>query len=432
MDGFKRKINYSIQFKLSLWISAIIILMAIFSVIISYFSALNEAGEIQDENLKQVARLVQKNQINPLVNDEVVEDFKILTHPLNSTLNRLTDGLHTLHIGQFNYRVLKLRLSNQQPIVIAQKTILRDEAALSGAVATALPMLLLLPILIIAAYLLIRHSFEPITSLSEDILKRNGQDLTPLLQTNVPKEILPFINSINELFDKVNHSIESQRRFIADAAHELRSPLTALTLQSERLANAEMSEIAAERLNKLRQGIARASSLLQQLLSLAKAQRLTKVECAELSVNPIVLHVLEDLIPIAETKNLNIVVQSEQDLRVNMNEADLICVIKNLLDNAVNYTPNGGKINLNTFKSSSYLVIEVEDNGRGIPDNEKEKVFDAFYRILGNNFQGSGLGLSIVKAIINRVDGYITLLDSQSFTSGLKVSVYLPLKSSSS
>jgi two-component system, OmpR family, sensor kinase len=437
MDGFKNKLTHSIQFRLSLWISCIIILMAVISVIISYFSALNEAGEIQDEGLKQIARLIQKNQNSFLLNDDVGDDSKIIIQTIynipNHDLNhldlpsKLSDGFHTLNLDRFSYRVLKITLANQQSIAISQKTILRDDAALSGAVSTALPMLLLLPILIAAAYLLIRHAFSPITRLSGDIQKRSAQDLSPLPQANMPNEVLPFISSINQLFDKVNQSIESQKRFIADAAHELRSPLTALSLQSERLASAEMSEIAAEHLSKLRQGISRASNLIQQLLSLAKAQRLTNIENVNLSVNQIILYVLEDLIPIAETKNLNIGIKSKQDVVLNMNEADLICIIKNLLDNAISYTPNDGQIDLSISKELSYVILEIEDSGQGIPDNEKERAFDSFYRILGNNSQGSGLGLSIVKAIINRVEGKIVLLDSDNFTTGLKVRIYLPL-----
>jgi two-component system, OmpR family, sensor kinase len=438
MDGFKDNLKHSIRFRISLWIAIIIILMAIISVIISYFSALNEAGEIQDESLKQIARLVQKNQNNFLLSDEINDDSKIIIqstnrpsiHDLNhlNLPNNLPDGLYTLNINRFNYRVLMLTLANQESVAIAQKTILRDDAALSGAVSTALPMLLLLPILITAAYLLIRHAFAPIITLSEDVQKRSAQDLTPLPQTNIPNEVLPFISSINQLFDKVNQSIESQKRFIADAAHELRSPLTALSLQSERLASSEMSETAAERLTKLRQGITRASNLLQQLLSFAKAQRLTNIENVDLSVNHIILNVLEDLIPIAETKNLNIGIKSKQDVVLNMNEADLICIIKNLLDNAISYTPNDGQIDLSVSKESNNVILEIEDSGPGIPDNEKERAFDAFYRILGNHFQGSGLGLSIVKTIINRLGGNIVLQDSDNFSSGLKVRVYLPLE----
>lgn len=108
------------------------------------------------------------------------------------------------------------------------------------------------------------------------------------------------------------------------------------------------------------------------------------------------------------------------------NESDLVSIIKNLLDNAIRYTPNGGQVDLSVFKQNNNVILEIEGNGFGIPQKERERVFDAFYRILGNDAQGTGLGLSIVKMILNRLGGRIDLLDSVNFPSGLLVRVYLP------
>jgi two-component system OmpR family sensor kinase len=446
MDGFKIRLNDSIQYRLSFWIAIIIILMAVISVIISYFSALNEAREIQDEALAQVGLLIQKNQNNILLSNELTKRSEIIIQYIPSTPstsntkqthtlalsshlnfpNQLPDGFQTLVVDEINYRVLTLTLA-QQRVVIAQQTVLRDEAALSGAISTAMPMFLLLPILIAAAYLLIRNAFRPMTVLVKNIDGRAAENLTPFSEENMPNEVLPFIRSVNSLFNKVNQSVESQRRFIADAAHELRSPLTALSLQAERLAGAEMSVAAIERLVALRQGISRASVLLEQLLSLAKVQRLNHTEAQNLSVKQVMLSVLEDLMPIAELKCLNLGIKSTLDVTVKMHEADLVCLIKNLIDNAIRYTPKGGQIDLSINQTLSQWVLEIEDSGPGIPEAERARVFDAFYRILGNDVQGSGLGLSIVKTILDRVGGRVTLLDSDSFVSGLKVKVVLPL-----
>jgi two-component system OmpR family sensor kinase len=415
--------------------------MAVIAVLISYLSARHEAKEIQDESLEQVALLIKNDQIKFPPNRSIVTGSRIIiqsfqdpyqkdSSDLTGSLklpNNLSDGFRTITIDGINYRVLKITLANHKSFVIANPSDLSDEAALSGAISTALPMFLLSPILITAAYLLIRNAFQPIIDLSEDVHKRSAQDLTPFPAEIIPLEVRPLIAAINLLFDKVNQSIDSQSRFIADAAHELRSPLTALSLQSERLASAKMSAPASEHLIKLRLGIARTSALLEQLLSFAKAQRLPNRQDTNLSVNQTILNVLEDLMPIAEIKNLNIGIKSKLDVRLNMNEADLICIVRNILDNAIRYTPNGGQIYLSVHNDFSHVVLEIEDSGDGIPDNEKERVFDAFYRILGNESQGSGLGLSIVKTILNRLAGNITLINSDNFKSGLKVSVYLPL-----
>ena len=438
MDGFKNKLNYSIQFRLSFWLTVIISLMAAVAIIVSYFSALNEAKEIQDEGLKQVAKLIKREQTSFPLNENIVKS-EIFIRPIPSytdyhpsadhlqLTNNLSEGLHTLKIKQSSYRVLILRLPNQEKIAVAQSTVLRDEAAISGALSTALPMILLLLILIAAAYFLIQNTFQPITLLSDDIQQRDAQDLTPFTVATIPTEVRPLLTAINQLFDKVSQSVASQKRFIADAAHELRTPLTALSLQSERLAGTEMSDIAYERLQTLRQGIDRASVLLEQLLSLAKAQNVIQQDVKVLSVNQLYINVLEDLLPIAEAKGINVGIKSKQDVIVKMSEMDLLSIIKNLVDNAIRYTPNGGQVDLSVIKETKNVILEIEDSGCGIPDAEKERVFDAFYRILGNDSQGSGLGLPIVKTILNRIRGSITLSDSDNFPTGLKIRVNLPL-----
>jgi len=438
MDGFKNKLNYSIQFRLSFWLTVIISLMAAVAIIVSYFSALNEAKEIQDEGLKQVAKLIKRDQTSFPLNENIGKS-EIFIQPIPSytdyhpsadhlqLTNNLSEGLHTLKIKQSSYRVLILRLPNQEKIAVAQSTVLRDEAAISGALSTALPMILLLLILIAAAYFLIQNTFQPITLLSDDIQQRDAQDLTPFTVATIPTEVRPLLTAINQLFDKVSQSVASQKRFIADAAHELRTPLTALSLQSERLAGTEMSDIAYERLQTLRQGIDRASVLLEQLLSLAKAQNVIQQDVKVLSVNQLYINVLEDLLPIAEAKGINVGIKSKQDVIVKMSEMDLLSIIKNLVDNAIRYTPNGGQVDLSVIKETKNVILEIEDSGCGIPDAEKERVFDAFYRILGNDSQGSGLGLPIVKTILNRIRGSITLSDSDNFPTGLKIRVNLPL-----
>lgn len=188
-----------------------------------------------------------------------------------------------------------------------------------------------------------------------------------------------------------------------------------------------MSEIAYEHLFRLRQGISRTTVLLEQLLSFAKAQRLTQLEKVDLSINQTILKVLEDLIPIAEARDINIGIKSSKDEILRINETDLISIIKNLIDNAIRFTPKNGQIDLSVIKKAKAVILEIEDSGPGISDGEKERVFDTFYRVLGNDSQGSGLGLSIVKTILIRIGGDITLLDSDSFSSGLKVRVYIPL-----
>jgi two-component system OmpR family sensor kinase len=224
---------------------------------------------------------------------------------------------------------------------------------------------------------------------------------------------------------------QSQRRFVADAAHELRSPLTALSLQAERLADTEMSAAARERLSVLRQGIERGRNLLDQLLTLAKAQSVTESPKSPLSIQSIYRRVLEDLMPLAEAKDIDIDidigVEGTQDAQVWVNELDMIAVVKNLVDNVIRYTPRGGRVDLSVDASDEFAVLRIRDNGPGIPLAERDRVFDPFYRTMGSEQRGSGLGLSIVRTISHRIGAEIRFgCSDEKKQTGLSVTVLFP------
>ena len=222
--------------------------------------------------------------------------------------------------------------------------------------------------------------------------------------------------------------MDAQRRFIADAAHELRSPLTALSLQAERLEQTEIPDLARERLMTLRRGIERGRNLLDQLLTLAKAQAAPDRPTSSVSVQHIYRRVLEDLMPLAEDKHLNIGVEGDQDIQLWVSELDLMAVVKNLVDNAIRYTQDGGRVDLSVTTEDGRAIIRIQDSGPGIPVTERERVFDPFYRPPGSDQVGSGLGLSIVKAVTDRIGAEIQLGFSDEVRySGLCVRIFIPL-----
>ncbi len=212
-----------------------------------------------------------------------------------------------------------------------------------------------------------------------------------------------------------------QRRFLADAAHELRSPLTALSLQSEQLETAAMTPEARERLASLRGGILRLRALLEKLLTLARVQESADGRAEPRSIRQSIQDVLADLIHLAEFKNIDIGVVGDDDASVLISEVDLNTLVKNLIENAIRYTPQGGRIDISVTIRNGKPVLQVEDTGPGIPESDRERVFDPFFRILGSGEEGSGLGLSIVKAVAARVGAVITLGDAGD--GGLRVTV---------
>ncbi|MCP1623673.1 ATP-binding protein [Pseudomonas nitroreducens] len=444
MDGLQKRLKESVQFRLSLALSGTILVVALLAGIFAFVSAYREALEMQDNTLKQIGAMFERQQMtlhypndtHRIAGDneetrvvvQYLADSAIapgandnsLPLPLPSSLN---DGFSTTSVGGEEFRVLVRTTATGQRIAIAQETESRDRDARESAWRGLIPFVILIPVLLLVMNDLIRKLFRPIATLSAEIDRRDEQDMAPIDARHLPTEIRSFALAINRLLGRVGKSMEAQRRFVADAAHELRSPLTALSLQAERLAAAEMSGLARERLAKLRQGIERGRNLIDQLLALASAQSSSATTPARISVHKVYRAVLEDLLPVAEKKQLDLGVDGD-DCEIVTNELDLQTLIKNLADNAVRYTPAGGRIDLRVLRQGATVILQVEDSGPGIPESERERVFDAFYRVPGSDEIGSGLGLSIVKTIASRAGASIELDYSDSTAkTGLCVSL---------
>jgi len=448
MDGLKGRLNTSVQFKLSFTLSLVILMTAVVAGVFSFLSAFDEAHELQDDVLRQVAQLVDRQRLSPPSPateprlDSGSEESRVIVQRLGAgtasslgvdaggTLalpTTLADGLQTLDANGETFRVLVRTTASGERIAAAQESGFRNEIARNGALRTVMPFLVLVPILLLIVADLVRKMFRPIATLSKEIDQRDERELHPIQDRDLPTEVRPFAVAINRLLARVLQAMESQRRFVADAAHELRSPLTALSLQAERLAGAEMSETARERLLLLRQGIERGRNLLDQLLALAKAQSVADPPRTPVSVQYIYRRVLEDIMPLADAKRIDIGVEGPQDTQVWVSELDMIAIVKNLIDNAVRYTPAGGRVDLSVTAAEGFTVLNVRDNGPGIPLAERERVFASFYRALGTDQIGSGLGLSIVQAIADRIGAQIRLDFTDAATqNGLSVTVLIP------
>lgn len=446
MDGIKRRLNESVQLKLSVTLAAAILIVASMAGIFSFLSALEEAHELQDDILRQVAQLLDHQHFSlaaPVPHTDFNEGTRVIVQRLGedsspsldvdeggvlSLPTTLPDGLQTLEAGGESFRVLVKTTATGERLAVSQESDFRNEIARDGALRTVMPFLVLIPVLLLVVADLVRKLFRPIAVLSQEIDQRAEQELHPIEHRHLPIEVRSFVVAINRLFSRVSQSMEFQRRFVADAAHELRSPMTALSLQAERLAETEMSAQARERLMVLRQGIERGRSLLDQLLTLAKAQAAMEAPHTPVSLLGIYRRVLEDLMPLAEAKHIDIGVEGRQDVEIWVSELDLVAMVKNLVDNAIRYTPAGGRIDLSIRIAEKRVELNVQDSGPGIPEAERERVFDPFYRVLGSEQLGSGLGLSIVQAITQRLAANVRMDYTDTTRQiGLSITLSLPL-----
>lgn len=436
----------SLQGRLSAAFAAAIVVGALVAGVGAYYAAYGEAIDLQDDQLRQLATLISRydepaagfrfagnaNKVDAETQFVVermpdTRDGVVSAGPLAGLHGGLPAGLHSVKPGKLGWRIAVVKHGSGAHLAVGQRLAIRGEIARDNARNAAFPVLLLIPLLMMLGRVIVRRTFEPIRALTTDLDSRSDDNLQAMSDDQLPTEIRPFVVAINRLLARVDHAMAVQRRFVADAAHELRTPLTALSLQAERLQDADMSDSAKERLATLRKGITRSQQLVVQLLALARAQDQPATVSQQVSIQSVFRHVLEDAMPLAEHKQIDIGVASHADVMLLASESDLGTLIKNLVDNAIRYTPEHGRIDLDVRAETDSVVLQVRDTGPGIPAQERERVFEAFYRSLDSGETGSGLGLSIVKAIAERLQARVVLTFSdEALQTGLCVQVIVP------
>ena len=311
-------------------------------------------------------------------------------------------------------------------IQVAQHKLAREALAIGAALRTLLPFVLVLPLMGFLIWRLVGREVRFLETTARAVASRSPESLEPIEGGMVPDEIRPLVASLNDLLARLGTALSQQRQFIADAAHELRTPLTALRLQ---LQLAQRARDPAERdkaLETLGEGITRATHVVEQLLAMARQDPAAQAaDMKAIDLAALVREVVETARPGAEQKGLALGLDSRLDQGIVGDRTALRALVENLVDNAIRYTPQGS-ITARTYAGPNEAVFEVEDTGPGIPEEERERVFDRFYRGSAAAAGGSGLGLSIVRRIAERHRGKVELA-SASGGNGLLARVTFPL-----
>ena len=305
----------------------------------------------------------------------------------------------------------------------------RDALARDLSLRTLMPMLLLIPFLAVLMAWVLKRGLEPIQITSDRVSHRDASRLEPLPVENVPLELVPLVGEINALLRRLDASLGGQRRFLADAAHELRTPVSALALQVQLAARAQGAEARAAALADLTAGIERTRRLVQQLLDFARLEPGVQAAPFEpMDLAQLAREVVGELAPRAEELGVDLGAEASGPVRVDGARAELRSLIENLLDNALRYAPRDSAVTLSVQRGTRWAEMRVVDAGPGIPESERAQVFERFHRVAGDVTPGSGLGLAIARAIVERHGGAITLRDAQPGQSppGLAVVVRLP------
>jgi signal transduction histidine kinase len=403
-----------------------IILIGLLAGTLSFLRALEDANEILDSGLHQTASLIRNGQValppvaaqlhgtEPDNDMFVVRMSADLQHdPLgiaSSFPTSLPAGLQNVNWDGKQWRVLVENVGDGERVAIAQQSEVRDEIARSNAFWTIVPLLVLLPVLILLGRELVRRTLAPVSRLAQHIDSNPMLNAANLPSVAVPSEVQPFVHSIERLLADLSAALSNQQRFVANAAHELRTPIAALRLQADNVESVLRDPLARERLATLEAGIERIQQLLEQLLSMARSQAGASGPLVPVDLAEGVMVVLAELMPAATQKSVDLGIdRCEHGIRVHATPIDIATLVRNVAGNAIKHCGSGAVISLSVFSEGADAVLRVEDDGPGIGDEHLEHVFEPFYRAQGSGQSGSGLGLSIVAAIGERLGGRISL-----------------------
>lgn len=271
------------------------------------------------------------------------------------------------------------------------------------------PQFLLFPVAVALVWIGLVRGLMPLAKIEARLKKRRPEDLSPLSFRDAPEEIRPLIASFNELMLRLNSNLQTQKRFVADAAHQLKTPLAGLRAQAE-LAQSGLESERQTSLQNIATGTVQATRLVNQLLALARAEHnAAQRDLTALDLSELARSVTEDSVIEALQNGYDLGLEAECAVPIKGNAILLKELIKNLIDNALRYTPKGSQITVRVLSQNGAARLEVEDNGPGISTAEREKVLEPFYRVLGNTQEGSGLGLAIVRQIAQQHNAEVLL-----------------------
>jgi two-component system OmpR family sensor kinase/two-component system sensor histidine kinase QseC len=428
----------SIRAQLLITLIVLVALITLIAAGVTYRRVLDETSALFDYQLRQMA-LSLRSQISvapriEVPRDQADSDFVVQIWDVFGARTYLSrPGLPMINLAVLGYADLNLRgerwraygLQTAEGVIqIAQPLRVRENLARAAAARVAIPTILLLPIMIIAAAWIVHRGLLPLRSVTAEVQQRDVRSLTPLRTAHLPREIEPLVSELNRLLARLQQSFSVQRAFISDAAHELRSPLTALRLQLQLLDRAPDEAARAEARGLLGAAVERAIHLVEQLLALARSEPQEAADFDIVDLSAAAAEGITDTHALAQARSIDLSLDSKPDIMVRGDREALRTLVRNLVDNAVRYTPAHGSVQVRCLTAANEATLEVVDTGPGIPPEDRERVFDRFYRRAAADENGTGLGLAIVKAIAERHGARVSLKEAPG--GGLHAAVIFP------
>jgi signal transduction histidine kinase len=428
----------SIRARLSIYLLLAAIFTALVIGAVTYRYTLKQNEALFDYQLRQIALSLRDHGLitHPGLNYNLGDDglevvvriwtangtVLYLSHPGNPLPDRITLGFSDLDAaGGRRWRVYGLA-ARDRIIQVAQPLDLRRGLATDAALRSLTPLLAFAPLMALLIWWLVKSSLSSLQRLATDIAQRDARALDEVSVDGVPSEIAPLVHALNSLLVRLKQAFSSQRAFVADAAHELRSPLTALKLQLQLLGRAQSQSDKEQALGNLNEGVDRATHLIEQLLTAARTDpRDTTVSLQPIDLAELARRTIAEMFALAQERNTDVALDAPEHVMISGDAASLRILLRNLLDNAIRYTPEHGRVDISISADADDAIVTIEDSGPGIAEEERKRVFDRFYRREQDEQTGSGLGLAIVKNIAEQHGAGIELGTSRY--GGLGVSV---------
>jgi len=443
-------VTHSLRGRLLWFLLAAITMAAIAQAMIAYRSALSDADQIFDYHMQQMAMSLRSSATltnkaadtaaDPENDDMVVQVWtpdgaQVFRSLSRAALpQRAVLGFSNVKANNTTYRIFSVQTSNQT-VQVAQDMAVRQRMAGTLALRTVGPIAVMAPVLMLVVWWVVSGSLAPVSRVKRQVAARQADDLSPVSENDLPDEVLPLVHELNLLFGRVRTAFQAQQHFVADAAHELRTPLAALKLQVLSLERAQDDAARSIAIGRVTGGIERATRLVEQLLVLARQEgSVDDVKLEPVSLSDLAKRTLGDMAGLAQARQIDLGLHHADEVAVDGQPDALIILLRNLIDNAIKYTPAGGTVDIDLRRSvgatkavagRGRIMLCVEDSGPGIPPEERERVFSRFYRVPGSPAGGSGLGMAIIQSIAER-HGAVLTLDQSERLGGLKVKVDFP------
>ncbi len=432
----------SLRTRLLVFLLAAIVLTGAVQGVLAYRGALAEADALFDYHMQQTALALRSGLpvdaqgntpgLDPgddnqefIVQVWTNEGLRIFESALDAALPQLAVlGFTNVQARGATYRVFSLQ-TRSQVIQVAQNMAKRREMARTLALGTLAPLAFMAPLLVLVVWWGVSRSLAPVERVRRQLAQRQADDLSPVSDAQLPDEVQPLVSELNLLFERVRRAFDAQQHFVADAAHELRSPLAALRLQLHGLQRAGDDTARAAAVERLGAGIDRATRLVEQLLTLARQEASAAGSAPRewVDLHAVAQLALADVAPAAQARTMDMGLLESDAATVHGNAEALRMLLRNLLDNAIKYSPPGGRVDVQIRNMPDQSVqITVEDSGPGIALAHRDRVMQRFVRETADSAPGSGLGLAIVQAIA-QAHGATVALDASPRLGGLRVTL---------